>query len=303
MKIDDRMHAHRKTRVVLRSHPDKDRDAAPMGLWVLAGSWASQNDTDGWVPVHELDRFDDDWETLVARLVKADYWWPEVRDREEGYGFVDWAEWNTSRERQSAVGRFGNHERWHVRRGVVKPGCEHCPQDPESSGLSGGDIPTRSQGDIGGDSETVAIPVPVPDPIPTKNPCASADAERVDTVTEQLVADFDEWYGLYPRKKSKGAASRAYRAARKKATHEELMAGLRRALPDFAQRPTEKIPYPATWLNGEAWLDEMPTPAESEPIPSHYLLPSEVEYAPSGMTDEEADAWQAAQEARRRQAR
>ena len=131
-----------------------------------------------------------------------------------------------------------------------------------------------------------------------KDTCASADAER-GSVTEALVADFDEWYGLYPRKKSKGAASRAYRAARKKASHEELMAGLRQALPDFSRRPAEKIPYPATWLNAEAWLDEQLTaPSEPEPVPSQYLLPNEITYAPSGMTDEEADAW-AAQQARR----
>lgn len=35
MKIDDGLHAHRKTRTLTKSHPSKHRDVAPMGLWVL----------------------------------------------------------------------------------------------------------------------------------------------------------------------------------------------------------------------------------------------------------------------------
>ena len=36
VKIDDKMHARRKTRRVLVSQPGKRRDAAPMGIWLLA---------------------------------------------------------------------------------------------------------------------------------------------------------------------------------------------------------------------------------------------------------------------------
>ena len=84
VKIDDKMHAHRKTRRVLVSHPGKRRDAAPMGIWLLAASWAGLNNTSGWVPEFELDSFDDDWESLVERLVKAEYWWPPAM--EPGHG-------------------------------------------------------------------------------------------------------------------------------------------------------------------------------------------------------------------------
>lgn len=178
MKIDDRLHTHRKTRAVLRSS-GKIRDAAPMGLWVLAGSWSAQNDTDGWVPTDELERFDDDWEALVRRLVAADFWWPEKRDGEDGYGFVDWTEWNTTRERQSADGKFGNHKRWHVDRGMVKSGCEFCPQEPDSPPDSVPDIAPESGGDRGGESEIIALPDPtrpVPDPIPKSVSSANADA-------------------------------------------------------------------------------------------------------------------------------
>ena len=113
MKIDDGLHAHRKTRAVTKSHPDKRRDAAPMGLWVLAGSWAALHRTDGWVPADELDRWDEDYEALVVRLVDAGYWWPADRDGEPGYGFTDWHDYNDPADMASKSGTFGNHVRWH----------------------------------------------------------------------------------------------------------------------------------------------------------------------------------------------
>lgn len=132
MRVDDGLHAHRKTRAVTKSNPDKVRDAAPMGLWVLAGSWSGRNNRDGWVPRDELDRFDDEWEPLADRLVRAGYWWPEQRDGEDGFGFNDWHEWNNP-DGASQSGTFGNHVRWHAKKGVVKPDCDHCPKEPTES--------------------------------------------------------------------------------------------------------------------------------------------------------------------------
>lgn len=141
MRVDDGLHAHRKTRGVLKTHPDKTRDAAPMGLWVLAGSWAAQNGTDGWVPEDELDRWEDNWRPLVARLVRAGYWWPHKRDGEPGYGFNDWHDYNDPAGAASKAGTFGNHVRWHVNEGKVDPDCDHCPTEPDEP---------EDRGDIGG---------------------------------------------------------------------------------------------------------------------------------------------------------
>ena len=220
MKIDDGLHAHRKTRRVTKSHPSKSRDAAPMGIWVLAGSWAAQNGTDGWVPEDELDRWDDDWHSLAGRLVRAGYWWPHERDGESGYGFNDWLDYNPESEAASRSGSFGNHVRWHANRGKVDPECEHCPREPEAHevpqasggdrGAMGGDsdhpplenappcgkdepirvsagqspaIGGESGGESGSESRSIALPVPDPtrpDPIPT--PSASENTTRRDDV-------------------------------------------------------------------------------------------------------------------------
>lgn len=117
-----------------------------------------------------------------------------------------------------------------------------------------------------------------------RDTCASADAERVDPI----LFGFDAWYSLYPRKKAKGAAVKAYRAARKKASAAELVAGLRRALPEFQQRPVDKIPYPATWLNAESWNDEQPAPERPAVT---YPDARTIEAPPDGLSDEEYRQW------------
>jgi len=68
---------------------------------------------------------------------------------------------------------------------------------------------------------------------------------------------FEEFWERYPRKTGKGQARKAFEAAMKKATQEEVMEGLDRFL--IASQGTEAryIPHASTWLNGERWLDEV----------------------------------------------
>ena len=249
MKIDDRLHSHRKTRRIVRSDDAKGRDIAPMGLWVIAGSWAGQNGTDGWVPEHELDRWDDDWEDLANRLVKAGYWWPEQHEGEPGFGFVDWEDYNPV-SNASARGGYGNHVRWHVNEGVVNPECEHCPQEPVDESSIAPESPsdrTAIESDIAPDSLNIALPDPTrPDPTRPEDSCASADAER----------EFATWWVEYPRKKGKGQAAKAYKAARKKADATELLDAIKAQRDTLTKDGVDYCPYPATWLNGERWADE-----------------------------------------------
>jgi len=85
--------------------------------------------------------------------------------------------------------------------------------------------------------------------LPARKGAAATDGESDD--------GFREWYGAYPRRKAPAAAEKAYRAARKVASAEVLLAGaqaMRKAVE--AGRDLKYVPYPATWLNGERWLDE-----------------------------------------------
>jgi len=278
MKIDDQLNAHRKTRAVLRSNPGKRRDASAMGLWVLAGSWAAQNLTDGWVPAAELDRWDDDWEALTERLVSAGYWWPEDREGEDGYGFNDWQEWNNP-DGASASGTFGNHVRWHVNKGVVKPECEHCPTEPSEediepesppeSDISSGRYRGDDRGDIARSIGANRLPVPDPTrPEPENTPCASADAEcatrnaQADPVM-RIVAQpqrFEEFWKVYDKKRDRKRAEQKYRLALKKPGVTDNLLIVAAGQYIAAQKAKGKHPEftknADTWLNGECWNDE-----------------------------------------------
>ena len=82
------------------------------------------------------------------------------------------------------------------------------------------------------------------------------EEREVDTRARcNLGADFDEWYAGYPHKVAKAAARRAYfRARRNGVSQEILIAGRDR----YRETKPLEIAWcnPATWLNGERWLDQ-----------------------------------------------
>lgn len=105
----------------------------------------------------------------------------------------------------------------------------------------------EEQGELGnGDQLTLTVP-------PTEQP-------SIDDL-------FARWWTDYPRKVSKPAARRAFAAALGKVhpdrstACDDLIAAIRehrRHWLDLEGRPVDKIPHPATWLNAEAWNDELP---------------------------------------------
>lgn len=74
---------------------------------------------------------------------------------------------------------------------------------------------------------------------------------------------FSDFYGAYPRKKSRADAEKAFNQALKKGhTVEDIMNGLARNLADLSRRDPQFIPYPASWLRAESYWDE-PDPITS----------------------------------------
>ena len=67
---------------------------------------------------------------------------------------------------------------------------------------------------------------------------------------------FEEFWSRYPRKTGKGQARKAFDSAMKKATFDELMAGLDKFVSSSQGTETRFIAHASTWLNGERWLDE-----------------------------------------------
>ena len=79
-------------------------------------------------------------------------------------------------------------------------------------------------------------------------------------MTQDQAAEFESWWALVWRKVDKGHARRSYLKARKLVSHERLCAAAAAFKERLASKGTEVQfqPYPATWLNGERWLDEEP---------------------------------------------
>lgn len=88
-KVDDRLHAHRKARVA---------GLPAIGLWVLAGSWAADTLTDGFMPAGQPYAWaGPDTPELTRRLVDAGLWLPTVHLGEEGWTFHDWQDFQPTR--------------------------------------------------------------------------------------------------------------------------------------------------------------------------------------------------------------
>lgn len=88
-RVDDKFHSHSKVRKVLADDP------AALALWVVAGSWSSDNLQDGFVPDHQLPWLIPAGADELAQKLIAARLWKRVRG---GYQFHDFTDWNQSKE-------------------------------------------------------------------------------------------------------------------------------------------------------------------------------------------------------------
>lgn len=142
-RVDDSFWTHPK----VLSIPRKDRPTA-VGLWTLAGSYSGQHLTDGLVGLNMIDEFGVP-KRFALQLVEVRLWHapgvdcPACEKCEKcqqagialhaGYRFHDWHQWNPAgadvkqmRDDKTQGAAYGNHQRWHVNRGVLNPECVYC---------------------------------------------------------------------------------------------------------------------------------------------------------------------------------
>jgi hypothetical protein len=81
---------------------------------------------------------------------------------------------------------------------------------------------------------------------------------------------FDQFWAIYPKKRNKGDARRALE---KTAARRTPFAVILRGVKTFARvqpwREFQFCPYPASWLNAEAWDNEYDEPASEKPKHGH----------------------------------
>lgn len=80
---------------------------------------------------------------------------------------------------------------------------------------------------------------------------------------------FEAFWALYPKKKSKGDAKTAWKKLK---PSPEVIRAIMDKLPrliasrDWKRDGGQYIPYPATWLRREGWLDEVPEESTAQPV-------------------------------------
>lgn len=96
----------------------------------------------------------------------------------------------------------------------------------------------------------------------TANAYQKPEPDRDTNVSQRAMraseseAEFEAFWDLVPRKAGKGSARTAYAQARRKASAEEIAAGMSRHAREVAGKEVRFIPHPSTWLNGERWADQ-----------------------------------------------
>ena len=228
-KVDDKLHSHKKA---------ARAGVAAMGLWVLAGSWCSDQETDGFIPDYMVRRIDPDGFDLGSLLVRANLWERAENDGDEGFQFRDWAEYQPTRADKEAEREAARERMRTVRKArkikEVQPGSREqqversTEQETMFAVSSGNPDPTR--------------------PVPIKNTPPNGG--------------FAAFWSAYPRKVGRVAAEKAYAKAVKLATHDEIMRGVNAYAATVRGQDQQYTAHPSTWLNAGRWADEYaPSPA------------------------------------------
>ncbi len=105
-RVNDKFHSNTKVRKVRRTHASKRRDASAIGVWVQAATWSADNKADGFCPEEVVETFDDEWESIVERLMAVlgpsghGLFEPAEVNGEPGWIVHDFLGFNDSREKQ-----------------------------------------------------------------------------------------------------------------------------------------------------------------------------------------------------------
>lgn len=76
--------------------------------------------------------------------------------------------------------------------------------------------------------------------------------------TNYIFDNFDDIWGIYPKKQGKGAAKKAYEKAMKKIDPNILLDRIKAYVEAIQNKDLQYIPMLSTWLNQERWGDDLP---------------------------------------------
>jgi hypothetical protein len=97
----------------------------------------------------------------------------------------------------------------------------------------------------------------------TENPTTKKTIHKEDYEKKDISPLFDEFWNAYPRKLDKAKAFRAFRSALKRASFEDILAGVIAYRSDPTRDP-QFTKYPASWLNADAWENAATLPEKRQ---------------------------------------
>lgn len=81
-----------------------------------------------------------------------------------------------------------------------------------------------------------------------------------------MITTFDQFWDVYPRKRGKGAAQKAWQKLNPDAAVCRMITfGLAWQVKEWESKDPQFIPHPATWLNQRRWEDAPEQPAAPQP--------------------------------------
>ena len=236
-KVDDGIHDHPKT---------EHLSLAAVGLWTLAGAYCSRHLTDGAISANRVGKLGGD-DDLVRELLDAGLWRVEGRS----YIFHDWHDYNPPRAEveQKRAAATERQRKWRQSR----------TRDASGKYVTNDDEECRRVTDASTNALVTALVTPLPTrpdptrPVTTKDLCAPTSRRTTDKHTHDPL--FDEFWTVYPVRKGKGAARKAWSKATKKVTAEHIIAAAQRFSTD-PNRPVDFTCHASVWLNQERWDDD-----------------------------------------------
>lgn len=225
-RVDDKFHSHNKVRKVLADDP------AALALWVVAGSWSSDNLEDGFVPDHQLPWLIPTGADALAQKLVAARLWRRVRG---GYQFHDFTDWNKCREQVLA-------ER------------EARSEAGRKGGTNSGKTRSKSQANASTSDSANA-----------KQKRTHTRPDQEESSTNSLSSDADEEFELFwktypPRKNnSKHKARIAYHAALKRGeSPQAILTALQGYVRDRHGQDPQYTKQAVTWLHARPWEEPEP---------------------------------------------
>ena len=134
--------------------------------------------------------------------------------------------------------------------------CNGCTPATAAPLQPDAQTPANERATPANERETPAVVAPYPKRTQENSSSTATQTLAADIEASHHQADpFDAFWSVYPLRKAKGAARKAWKSALSRATTKEIIAGARSYAEDPA-RETRYTKHPATWLNADCWLDD-----------------------------------------------